>query len=165
MDSTPRVTSYASLEDMFAAMAEAEDRANAALHPRQVALRDATESPCFWVRPFDDLLIFGQTPSLPELVAVELGYVAVEDVAERALVEPQLRERRARGYLTGTCFSLVEPGGEWGDTHVASVWPLAEVDFEAARAAGWDPAHPGLRACLRAVAVDVAIAGWGRPPL
>lgn len=101
-----------------------EDAANASLTPGQVMLRDDTETTRYWAQPLPDmgLVIYAVCPP----------------------VEEDLRDNRARGYLTGTAYSGWEPSGEYGDTHVSQVVPINEDLFEAARLAGF-PTWDGLR--------------------
>lgn len=156
----PHVESFGSAEEMFAAMTEREAAANEGLLPNQIALRDDVEHTRVWLRLLPDgagvLPIFGWSWSLREASGRERSYyepktdnpdVAIADefgAAEFASIVEGLRERRTRGYLYGECFSVVEPDGELGDTHVSSVWPLTEEAFAEAKAHGWD-----VRACPR----------------
>lgn len=162
------VTSYDSLEAMFADMAEREAAANAAVCPEQAAVRDATDT-VFWMRPYESIVIFGRTPSVAAYAEIEYAHLDRELagadpaeramlVSERAAVLPTFTDRRARGYLTGDCFSVWEAEGEWGDTHCSQVWPISSAQFEAARAAGWDFADPALRAALADVSAQIRAA-------
>ena len=57
--------------------------------------------------------------------------------------EDKPREAEAwerRGAFAAECFSVVEPGGEYGMVAVTSgVVPITEREFEAARSRGWLP--------------------------
>ena len=148
------------MDEMFAAMSAAEAAANARLRPEQQAIRDATAERSYWFRPAAELgcTIFGDTPSLPQLLAKERSYLPALDLSdEQCDLDPEKAEsraearsewdelvaelprRRARGYLTGECYSILEPDGEWGDTHVANVWRLSAEGFAEARNADWAP--------------------------
>ena len=43
-----------------------------------------------------------------------------------------------RGYRFGKCWSVWEPEGEYGSTHVSEMMPLRPEEFEDARNADWD---------------------------
>ena len=44
-----------------------------------------------------------------------------------------------RGYRYGMHYSRLEPRGELGSVHIASMWPISKRDFDIAREAGWYP--------------------------
>lgn len=147
MTDHPHVESFGTMEEMFAVMGAREDAANAALSPEAHALRDDTTHERHWLRLYPEfggsiLPIFGRTYSLPEAMAIERGYypdpIDAEGLAEYAYIVESLHDRRARGYLYGRCYSVVEPEGEIGDTHVASVLALTPEAFAEAEAGGWD---------------------------
>lgn len=151
------IQSFDSMEAMYAAMAASEAAANAALHPKQGGMRDAVNETVYWVRVYGgDLLIFGECPSLAEATAKERTYYPIldkdratlsadeqeeydESASEFAYSSANLVERRSRGYLFGTAYSVIEPRGELGDTHVANAWPITKEAFEQAREAAWQP--------------------------
>lgn len=113
------VQSFDSLEDMYAAMAAAEEAANEQVTEAQAALRDATDQDVFWIGPNGgELIVYGHTPALV-------------NPTEDAL------ELRKRGYLTGMAYSLWEPEGEGGDTHVSRVIPVSSLVFELGKLAGF----------------------------
>jgi|SRR4051812_12536479 hypothetical protein len=119
------VQSFDSLDDMMAAMAAAEDIANARLTPGQIALRDDMGHTRYWARalPDYDLVVYGRAETTGYLATCGVGFDPTDN--------------RERGYLTGTAFSAWEPGGEFGDTHVADVIPIDFLVFESAKAKGW----------------------------
>src|SRR5262245_66322326 len=114
------VTGYNSLEEMFAAMNEAEDAANAGLLPGQIALRDDVENTRYWAqnRPEWDMVIYG---------------VAQPNFIVKRSASFDVDENRSRGYLTGTAYSNAQPEGEYGDTHVSEVVPISKAMFDLAR--------------------------------
>jgi hypothetical protein len=126
-----QIQSFDSYEDMLAAMFDAEAVANAGLTPGQVRLRDDVENVRCWAYPIPhlDVVLYGKTPRIAD-VQTEDGF--------------NVAENRARGYLTGTVFSAVEPDGEFGDTHVSQVVPITLHAFTLAEAFGW-PTYQGLR--------------------
>ena len=157
-------TSYNSFDDMMSAMAEAEHKANASLHPIQTELRDATEKR-YWIRPMPehDLVIYGEALTVDELMATEKKYWDEEPEDEREPLEEmreRLVDRRKRGYLTGKAFSKWEPTGEWGDTHVANVAPLSDIDFNTARSMEWPTrVHRGTFPSFEAKLAEMGLLG------
>lgn len=124
----PEFKSFDNFEQMQEYMAKAEEEANNALHPVQIELRDDVEHTRYWCRPYAELgiLIFGEAWSVSQIRAKEDAHIT-----------DRKTEVRARGYLFGYAYSVVEPDGEVGDTHVANVFPISEAAFEEARAHGW----------------------------
>ena len=119
------VISFDNMDDAYDAMDTMEDRANLNLTPGQVRLRDDVEHTRYWVRmipEYDGLVIYGKVPPVAE----------TQREAEFDVVD-----NRARGYLTGTAFSLWEPEGEPGDTHVSEVIPITPTEFVFAERLGW----------------------------
>lgn len=119
------VEGFDSLDQMFAAMAAREDIANMALTPGQTALRDDVAETRYWAHalPEIDMIVFGVTPPIAEIIAAGAGF----DVADN----------RSRGYLTGTGYSADCPRGESGDTHVSQVVPISEETFRLAESLDW----------------------------
>lgn len=137
------VRSYDSMEEAFRDMAAHEAAANATLAAaqRMVTYGD------YWFRPMQTgpgsppLMIFGYVETLPEVTELEGQYYDLSNDEDRLELEATLagiRDRHERGYMFGRCYSVVEPEGEWGDTHRANLWPITQAVFESARAKGWD---------------------------
>lgn len=151
------IRGYDSYEEMQADMARAEAQANAGLMPEQIALRDDTEVDRYWFRPYPEMgmLIFGVAWGFKSACEVSAKYVPdipqpdsrldeYEESLDEAVYEIRsMVESRKRGYLRGWAYSMVEPEGEPGSTHVANTMPISREAFEEARAHGW-----------RAVALD-----------
>lgn len=145
---TDAVESFGSFEEMLDVMGARERAANDALTDTQRALRDDTTHDRHWLRlyPFhgDVLPIFGESWSLPHAMRRERAYYPddiasdVFALAEYGSIVEGLHDRRARGYLYGECFSVVEPDGELGDTHASQVLPISPEAFAEARDGGWD---------------------------
>jgi hypothetical protein len=129
--------SFDSMEEMFARMEAAEREANEGLLPQQIEIRDDTEHPRYWVRPYEGFLIFGHALSEEEVLATEGPGITHE-----------VMTRRRRGYLFGWCYSEIEPSGEVGDTHVANLMPISETAFLEAKAHGWRAVAPDRAAEL-----------------
>jgi hypothetical protein len=122
---------FDSLDDAFEFMRKAEEQANASLHPcqQQITWGD------YWMRPYDDLLIFGYINTREENIAGEVK--AGADMAELEYTTRTLDSAHARGYRFGTAYSVIEPRGELGSTHVADMCPISKELFETAREQGW----------------------------
>lgn len=119
--------SFDSFEEMQAYMRRKEEEANANVHPRQQDIDWGT----YWVR------------LAPDLGLAVFGYVNT-DAEIRALGEDRetmvmLRDAHARGYRYGKAYSVLEPEGEWGSTHIANAWPITRAQFMQAKMAHWNP--------------------------
>lgn len=119
------IQGFDNMDEMYAAMAAAEDAANLHLTPGQIRLRDDTDHVRYFVKVVAEwgLVIYGRVPPIAETQAS-----ADFDVADN----------RERGYLTGTAFSnAVSERGEHGDTHVSEVVPITPTEFVMAERLGW----------------------------
>lgn len=117
------------IEAYFAQMRAEEEAANANVHPDQAALTWGDHFVRFYeMGPEGILAIFGAI------------YTASDyERSEGAQGLAEAEERMARGYRFARCYSVIEPEGELGDTHVVTVWPITPEQFAQAKAAGWDP--------------------------
>jgi hypothetical protein len=124
--------SFASLEEAMAVMREREAQANAAARPEQLAIGYGD----YWLSAFDDFLIFGRVSTLQELDDEKrrLGAGAEERKSEQEMIEGA----HARGYRFGTAYSIVEPDGELGSTHLSRMVPISKDMFLGARLHHWD---------------------------
>ncbi len=129
------VTGYASMDEMFAAMAEAEDAANASLLPAQVRLRDDITNEVYWFRPNDDFEIYGH--GWTAVMCNESSLASGCSAGEAARETEAVVEARTRGYLFGRAYSVIMPLGEIGSVHVATVVPITKAVFELARLNEW----------------------------
>lgn len=135
---------YESFEAMQADMRAAEESVNAGLLPLQVELRDDVDTDRYWARlipEYDNLLILGEAWSAAHARQSEIDCGADEEEAD--YTAEALAESRTRGYLFGRCYSIVEPEGEIGSTHVSQVMPISKELFDLARESGW--AMPPVR--------------------
>lgn len=132
-----RIRIYADFEDALNDMARAEDAANAAITPRQHRhLAVAATNPTYWFRVLDNyLVILGESQPLTFQAnrEVELG----GDEGEYGFAYERFEGRHERGYLFGPCYSVVEPEGELGSTHVSQVVWIDPPEFHAFRNGGW----------------------------
>lgn len=129
---------FDTVDEMFNAMREGEEAANARLLPGHIELRDDTEHTRYWCRvvpEYDNLTIFGIAWTADEADESErnAGASPEEALASRE----RLANSRQRGYLYGPCYSAIEPDGELGSTHVFNVVPICKASFESAKALGW----------------------------
>lgn len=138
------VQAFGSFEEMQQAMADAEDAANAGLHPLQIALRDDIDTPRYYVGMAPDCLFFGHAYSRVEVYEAAAKYVSERDSEDHDESIDEARyeiavamDTRPRGYLRGINFTVYEPDGDYHDAHVAEVWPITEEAFNEAKAAGW----------------------------
>lgn len=146
MNDEERVIAFSSFEEMQDWQNQREDEANTSLVPEQIELRDDVEHTRYWVRPYDmygtKFLIFGEALSYKDLCELSAKYVSSRDddeSIEEAVYEIRTKvDVRKRGYLYGKAYSEVKPTGEWGDTHVANVWPISKQAFDEAEAHDWN---------------------------
>jgi hypothetical protein len=121
-------------------MQERTEEANGQLAPEQQALTWGAT----WVRFYDELVIFGRILSREEMIEAESQVDDYEDPeeakAEAAETVARLLDSHERGYMFGKAYSVIEPDGEYGDTHRADMWPISEACFEDAQAERWEPA-------------------------
>jgi len=112
--------------------------------------------------PMQELFIAGEAWSLRHARQSELESYGVETVsglndeqkAEFNASIRLMRDARNRGYIFGKSYSIIEPRGELGSTHVSCMWPINEAAFNEAREQMWRPdllsneASPNLRRAL-----------------
>ena len=118
------VQGFGSMDEMYDAMAAAEAMANHGLTPGQVRLRDDVENTCYFARAF------------PEHDLVVYGVAQPNHVVERS-ADFDVVDNRKRGYVTGACYSVDCPTGEFGDTHVSQVIPIDLHTFTLAESFNW----------------------------
>jgi hypothetical protein len=118
---------------MVEAMRKAEDAANARVRPLQQDVVWGTH----WAAHYPDmeLIVFGYVPTLEELEKIERGHGA--DDEEWEFEKATTLDSYARGYRFGKAYSVIEPEGEWGSTHISVMLPISKEQFEAARERGW----------------------------
>jgi hypothetical protein len=123
---------FDSFDDMVAWMHEQEALANAALTPEQREIGYGDH----WVRQYDDILIFGYIPTFEEIEAQERALGAEDEEIQFEL--EMFIDSYGRGYRYGKCYSVVEPDGEWGSTHIVSMVKITKEQFDFARANNWE---------------------------
>lgn len=132
----PDFKSFDSLESMQAYMAEQHEAAMASMGERQKELLPKRKF--YWVRPYPqmDMFIFGAY-DLDDWIAREKSLASDEDPFRPGEQERIEYNNLVRGYKSGTAYSIVEPGGEIGDTHVSTMYEISEQAFNEAKADGW----------------------------
>lgn len=127
---------FDSFEEMQAAVAEQHAAAMAGMSEHQRTLLGRRKF--YWVRPYAemDMFIFGEY-DLDAWIANEKRLWDDEDGPFADHQASMEHGNLVRGYLSGRAYSVVEPDGELGDTHVSTVFEISEKAFEQARAIGW----------------------------
>jgi hypothetical protein len=143
------ITSYDTLEEAYADMANQEAAANERLLPEQRAMIDCTDEQYFVnvAVNIQELFIAGEAWSSDRADREELESYHVKDVselddeqrAEFLYSRRMMRDSRKRGYIFGRGYSVIEPNGELGSTHVANMWPIDKAAFDEAREQKWQP--------------------------
>jgi hypothetical protein len=126
-----QVESFASVEDAMTAMRRAEQRANARVTPEQTAIGYGDH----WCSAFEDFLIFGRVSTLEELDtrSAEL----TDDPEEVQAEHDMIVSAHARGYRFGWAYSVAEPDGELGSTHISRMTSITERQFDRAKGHAW----------------------------
>jgi len=142
-------TQYDNLEEALEDMGKAEDAANRRLFPEQRAMIGCQDDQYFIniAVNIQKLFIVGEawsseTANKNELECYakdEHGNLSDEGEAEFHHSCAMLRSSRRRGYIFGRAFSVIEPRGELGSTHVANMWPISKAAFEEAKNQNWQP--------------------------
>ena len=120
-------------DEMFAAI----NRGVEAAKKRATAKQNAISYGDYWLRAYEDILIFGHITPEKDLWAaeVELGASEEEIEGERAMMAASY----ADGFRFGRAYSIVCPEGELGDTHVCDMIPITEEEFEESKDLHWIP--------------------------
>jgi hypothetical protein len=127
----PVIRAYASFEDMLQDIKQGEADAQAAATPGQNAIAWGD----FFERNWLGLRIYGRISTLKEFRETERGLGA--SLAEIRYEEAGLKDAYSRGYRYGRCFSVAEPEGEVGSTHVVTMRKITEAEFNEAKNRGW----------------------------
>jgi hypothetical protein len=127
------IRGFDNIDDMMAFMRQQEAQANARVTPDQAEIGYGD----FWMRPYEDIVVWGYVPTEAEVEAAEGGEGA--DPEELEYTMSTLRDAYARGYRYGRAYSPWEPEGEWGSTHISSMEKVTEYEFESAKDHGWIP--------------------------
>jgi hypothetical protein len=125
------VQSFNSDEEMWNAIRKGILTAKERATPEQNAITYGD----YWMRVWEDFLIFGTISHPDDLDAAErlLGASEEEIKAERKM----LAESYENGFRFGKAYSVIVPEGELGDTHVSEMTKITKEEFEEAKALGW----------------------------
>ena len=128
-----RIQMYDNVEDMFAAIDKGVQRAKSMILPRQARITYGD----YWMRIWEDILIFGRIDTVAELDEEERRLGASEE--ELTYEHKMMQGSYNNGFRFGRAYSIIEPRGELGDTHVATMVPITKEEFESARDLNWIP--------------------------
>ncbi len=129
------VIGFDSFDDMQRFLTDAEEAANRRVSDPQREISYGN----LWLRfhdPLGRVVIFGRVHTLEEIKAkeVELG----ASLGEATQVVRHTQQMNERGYVFGTCWSIIEPRGELGNTHRSEIWYCPPAVFEEAKAHEWN---------------------------
>jgi hypothetical protein len=127
----PDIIEFGDFDEFLDWQARNEAIANARVTPEQAEIGYGDH----WARRFEDIVIFGRVMSLDELEQMErnLGCDEEEIASEREMIS----DSHERGYRFGYCYSVVEPEGELGSTHISVMTKITAEEFQAAKEHGW----------------------------
>lgn len=119
-------------DDMFDAIRRGVEQAKARATPEQNTITYGD----YWMRMWEDILIFGYIHTREELDAAEvkLGATQEELEYEHRVYDASYND----GFRFGTAYSAIEPNGELGDTHVSDMTKITKEEFESAKLLDWD---------------------------
>lgn len=123
---------FESLEAAQEWMRRQEQAANERLTPEQRSIGWGD----YWVRLDHDFEIWGEVWTEEYCLKSEIEAGATRAEAKYSMTA--IKDAHERGYRFGMAWSVVEPRGEIGSTHVANMMPCSEALFEAARTCEWD---------------------------
>lgn len=125
-------------QDMFDAIQRGVEQAQARTTPKQSAITYGDYWMRFWDTGYGEtLLIFGHITPFEEMMQTERDLGA--DDEELAYERDMMKTSYERGFRFGRAFSVVEPDGELGETHVSDMIPLSKEEFDEARLLRWIP--------------------------
>jgi hypothetical protein len=122
---------FDSHEEMLDRIAQGVEAAKSRATPRQNAITYGD----YWMRAWDDIMIFGYIYTKEEMDAIEIKLGASQEELE---YEHRVYDRSYRdGFRFGKAYSVIEPNGELGDTHVCDMIKITKEEFYAAKALNW----------------------------
>jgi len=127
-----RIQAFDNLDDMFAAINRGIDRANSMVLPRQSLIKQGD----YWMRMWEDVIIFGRISTTEELDAEERRLGASEEEIEWE--HETMENSYSNGFRFGRAYSVIESEGELGDTHISTMVPITKEEFEDAKRLNWD---------------------------
>lgn len=133
------VRSYSNAQEMFDAMATRELAAALEVVDKQ---REVTWGSYFFkpvTTSTETIYVFAKCDTLDDIVQGEVNAGADSD--EIDYYKRHYTDMHQRNYRRGWHYSVVVPDGEYGDSHLVSIWPITEADFEEAKSLGWTPSE------------------------
>jgi hypothetical protein len=127
-----QIESFDSFEELQNKIDAGVRSANERVKPVQAAIGYGDH----WFRVWGDVLICGRVSPKEETDADSDRLC--EDPEEAAEEKRMLEASYARGFRFGRAYSVIEPRGELGDTHVADMVPMTAEQFEECRLLGWE---------------------------
>lgn len=125
------VQSFDNFDDMMNAISKGVESAKARMTPEQEAITYGD----YWMRVWEGIPIFGYIIPRDELEASERELGATDEEIEYE--NDVLDASYANGFRFGRAYSVMEPDGELGDTHVIDMIPITKEQFEEAKSLGW----------------------------
>ena len=138
-----RIIGFDSIEEMNEYLDQQEKKSREAAENLTEKQKEITWGSYVIKMATEDLVVFGHVFTEEEFIADEAlnpssEYEPGKDEVLDLELE-QLRKSHQLGRRYGQYFSRVLPGGEYGSSHVAALWPISKQDFVVAMASGWDP--------------------------
>lgn len=131
---------FESLEDLFNAMHRDVDAANSRVTDEQRAIGYGDYFIRIWEgNPFmgpGHLTIYGHVTPRDTFMKEEKELGAGDD--ELSWTMHSHDDSYRRGFRFGWHYSVVEPDGELGSTHISTMKKITREEFEAAKARGWE---------------------------
>lgn len=129
------VYSFDNLDDLFAAISKGTEDAKSRATPEQNAITYGD----YWMRNWDSgyeiIQIFGYIMTRPEIYnSPAYDDVPIEEIEWEM---KSAEENYNNGYRFGRAYSIVEPKGELGDTHVSEMTKITKEQFELAKENNW----------------------------
>ena len=91
----------------------------------------------YWMRSWEDFLIFGYIYTREEMDSEERRLGASEEEIEWE--HQTYDDSYNNGFRFGRAYSVIEPEGELGDTHVCDMIPITKEEFEQSKDLHWIP--------------------------
>lgn len=134
-----RVRGYNSTEEMFAEMAADEKAASEGIVDKQREIDWGSYAIKTFFAGNQLMFIFLKVDTLDELVEKEKS--AGAELDELSYYRKHYQQMHDRNYRRGEHYSEVCPNGEFGDSHLVSLWPITQQEFDEAAEHGWTPSE------------------------
>lgn len=125
---------YETLEELLAAQSDALELAEAAVVDRQREITWGT----YFIRPSETHPpIWGYVMTPEEIVDELMNMTPTSSISEVEYEVTTIQVAYERGLRYAHHFSALTPNGEWGSSHIATLWPVSQEVYEEAKANGW----------------------------